>query len=355
VDVRGNQIRVYLNGGADPLLQAVDDTSASGKIGFQTWKTSAKFDNILVKGPFSEPTWSVLIDDDFENGNADNWSVTNGTWNVTEDTQGNKAYLQSNTSSGGTVFRGNSDWEDYTFEADIEPVSYNGGGNSMMFRYSSSGFYLVYMTQSSIQLVVKSTGNETTLGSAAYSFAPGVQNRVKVDVRANQIRVYVNGDADPILDVVDNRIAFGGIGLQTWMTSSKFDNILVTGPYSPPEEEPNIPIIEPSAQLTITPEDSDLTIHGTMSSPTLEPQKVYFRIFGKFGDYEEEITDIAAPLQNWATVTPVNPVLQDGMYQYGLPDFTFDPVPGAVTYIAKAYGGNGKLLGESSGVFALYE
>jgi hypothetical protein len=355
VEAHGDQLRVYLNNDTTPILQAVDSTSSSGKIGMQTWLTSASFDNVVVRSYSPEPVWSMLIEDDFESGNTEQlWSTVNGSWNVTAASNGNSSYVQSNTTGGGTVLRGEEHWEDYTFEADVETVSYNGGGTSMIFRHSSSGFYLVYITDSSAKLLRKS-GGETVLDSASLAFPAGVTNRIKIDAEGSDIRVYLNDGTDPILEAVDSTLTSGTIGFQTWLTSARFDNVLVQGPYTPPAPPPDFTVIQPSAELTIIPGASDLTVQGEMTSPTLDPPNVYFRVFGQFGQYEEEITDIVAPVQSWMNAAPVSPTIENDLYVYPMPSYIFEPVLGAVTYTVKLYDKNGYLIGESAPVFAKYE
>ena len=55
---------------------------------------------------------AALFSDDFNDGNANGWTATSGTWGIITD--GSPAYKQSGTSEGRTS-AGSSSWKDYMY------------------------------------------------------------------------------------------------------------------------------------------------------------------------------------------------------------------------------------------------
>src|SRR5918997_4380497 len=66
----------------------------------------------------------VLFTDDFEDGNANGWTKTGGTWTVVTD--GTRVYKQSGTSSDARARAGSSAWTNYAVQARVKPLSFNG-------------------------------------------------------------------------------------------------------------------------------------------------------------------------------------------------------------------------------------
>ena len=58
---------------------------------------------------------------------------------------------------------------------------------------------------------------------------PGEANHVKVVADGSRIKVFVNDMKAPVIDLDDGTYAHGGIGLRTWQTDARFDNIRING------------------------------------------------------------------------------------------------------------------------------
>ncbi len=76
--------------------RVVQPQPITGRVGFSTWRTAARYDDLKV----TTPDGTVLLDDDFDDGNADGWSpITNrGTWAVTDG-----AYTQTDLAAEDTM------------------------------------------------------------------------------------------------------------------------------------------------------------------------------------------------------------------------------------------------------------
>src|SRR5688500_14139268 len=69
----------------------------------------------------------TLFTDDFQDGNANGWSKSGGTWSVVTD--GSAVYRQSKTASDlARAFAGQTGWSDYSVQARVRPLAFDGTG-----------------------------------------------------------------------------------------------------------------------------------------------------------------------------------------------------------------------------------
>ena len=78
VIANGPSIKVYVDDMVTPKIQISDSTYSTGSIGVRTWQADAKFDNISVVAGTASFT------DDFNDGNANDWTTYGGAWAVTD-------------------------------------------------------------------------------------------------------------------------------------------------------------------------------------------------------------------------------------------------------------------------------
>ncbi|MCO8274457.1 carbohydrate binding domain-containing protein [Actinoplanes sp. TRM 88003] len=76
--------------------RVVQPQPITGRVGLSTWRTAARYDDLKV----TTPDGSVLLSDDFNDGNADGWSplAGRGTWAVTDG-----AYTQTDVAAEDTM------------------------------------------------------------------------------------------------------------------------------------------------------------------------------------------------------------------------------------------------------------
>jgi hypothetical protein len=122
---------------------------------------------------------ATLFTDDFTDGNADGWSKSGGTWSVVTD--GSAVYRQSKTASDlARAFAGQTGWSDYTVQARVRPLAFDGTGADRF-----AGLAARSTGSTSYDRVVLLSGNRVELqavrsGAAAHhpaaarrSFRPG--------------------------------------------------------------------------------------------------------------------------------------------------------------------------------------
>lgn len=137
---------------------------------------------------------STFFQDRFEEG--DNlWTSTSGNWTIVED-EGNSVYYQSATKEGRTS-AGDPAWSDYTVEADVKVVDFNGSNRTYVAgRYiDGNNFYAASLYNNNdgmLEIRKKVSGSTTTLSSKPYALQTGVWYNVKLEMSGNTINMYVN-------------------------------------------------------------------------------------------------------------------------------------------------------------------
>jgi photosystem II stability/assembly factor-like uncharacterized protein len=177
--------------------------------------------------------WATLFQDDFEDGNADDWQVDRG-WQV--DLEGGNHVLSGQGHQTSAVLTPGHDWADYSFRTRIKLLD-NAAHYSeaqLSYRASINGRYVVWFWSGGLGIGKDSqgTGQELAGDHVPHSFDTWYDLEI-VGVEGH-IEAYVDGalrleatDSDPlrhgrvVLSVVDD-------------SHVQFDDILVVGEPPPP-------------------------------------------------------------------------------------------------------------------------
>ncbi|HYH02333.1 MAG TPA: family 16 glycoside hydrolase, partial [Bacillota bacterium] len=210
-----------------------------------------------------------LFSDDFEDGNSTGWSKSGGSWSVVND--GTQVFKQSSTSSNAYAYTGNSVWTNYTVEAKVKALSFNGTARSfgITARYTSTSnyYYLSLGNDNQIILGKKASSGSKVLASKTFTVSTGSWYTLKLVINGNQFEGYVNDNLQ--LTATDSTLTSGKAGLMALYTSAEFDGFLVDGAIvssptpsssgSPPpsdEVKPSPTIISPSPTVSLGPSPS---------------------------------------------------------------------------------------------------
>lgn len=179
---------------------------------------------------FSPQTASAaaLFSDDFNDGNANGWTATLGTWGIVTD--GTSAYKQSGTSEGRTS-AGSTSWKDYSVQSKVKLDTFNTGNRVYLAaryvdgnNYYGASFY--NNNGGTLEIRKKVNASSSTLVSKSYAITTGTWYDVKLVVEGTSIRLYVNGVLQ--LSATDSSLSTGAIGLITQGGAmAKFDDITV--------------------------------------------------------------------------------------------------------------------------------
>jgi hypothetical protein len=169
-----------------------------------------------------------LFSDNFEDGNADGWSKSGGTWAV--GTDGSRVYTQSNSGSElARVFAGQTSWTDYAVQARVKPLAFGAAtryvGVAARSGGSSSFDRLVLTDANRVELQAVRSGAVTVLGSAALTVSTGTWYTLRIEAQGSALRGYVNGTL--VASGTGSQSTQGRIVLQTFHASASFDDVAV--------------------------------------------------------------------------------------------------------------------------------
>lgn len=193
---------------------------------------------------------SPLFQDDFQNSHPgekrpEGWEVQNpDDWAVRPDEKtGSLVYCVKTTGDYGLAQVGSANWKDYTLQVDIRTLrsSGNGSGNiqvrvsenqfpAYVFNFfGETGARLEKETETSAPEILDGNNNIRLMTRRWYT--------IQIEVIASDIKVFVDGDKNPMLEARDPEpIEAGGIalgaGLEEFPSSEYwevcFDNVQVT-------------------------------------------------------------------------------------------------------------------------------
>src|SRR5262245_14405108 len=137
----------------------------------------------------------VLFSDNFEDGNTNGWSKSNGTWTVVTD--GSLAMRQSATGVDARARAGLTTWTNYSVQARAKALSFNGTSRyvSLIARaINSNHFYYVALQNNNQLLLVRRDGDTSaTLASRSFTVTTNTFYTLRLDVQGSSLTAFVNG------------------------------------------------------------------------------------------------------------------------------------------------------------------
>jgi pectate lyase len=172
---------------------------------------------------------AVLLSDNFEDGNRNGWSTSGGSWSVVTD--GSLVCKQSSISASAYSYTGTSTWRDYSVQARVKALSFNGTARSfgITARYQSTSnyYYLTLSNSNQLQLGKKASSGSAVLALKAFTVQIGNWYTLKLSVSGNQLQGYVDGVLQ--LSATDSALSAGKNGFIALYTSAEFDDVVVDG------------------------------------------------------------------------------------------------------------------------------
>jgi pectate lyase len=184
---------------------------------------------------------TVLFTDDFQDGNANGWTVLGGTWSVITD--GSLVYNQSGRSSRYRSGAGSLAWTDYSVEARVKPTGWNGtdrfAGLAARLRDRNNAYVLALRSSGRVELVRIVGGSATVLATRAFPVALGSWYALRVDAVGTTLRGYVDGSLQ--FTATDATFASGQVGGATDYASASFDDFrVIAGGIPPGNQAPQV-------------------------------------------------------------------------------------------------------------------
>ena len=162
---------------------------------------------------------SVLTEDDFDDGNANGWLPTSGSWNVV-----NGEYIC--VAYDGRTFIGEEFWTDYVVSAAIRPLSGRIDIGVLGRVRDEEHFYLAQLLDNNARLYRRNGGLWEELTDVPYALEHNQTYQVELEFRGTRINMYVN---DALVTSVEDAAYLNGyVGLRCAANvQAFFDNVTV--------------------------------------------------------------------------------------------------------------------------------
>ena len=189
---------------------------------------------------------AALLSENFDDGVADGWSRSGGSWAVVAD--GSLVYRQSGTSADAKAQVGSTTWTDYAVQARVKPTGFNGSARHVGVvarAQNMTSFYALALTNTGrLEIIKRASGSPVTLAGVAASVVTGSWYTLRLEASGSTLTGFLNGT--PVVSATDGAFAAGRAGLATYYASASFDDVLVetvsgVPPSSPPPTSPTSP------------------------------------------------------------------------------------------------------------------
>ncbi|WP_025700237.1 GH32 C-terminal domain-containing protein, partial [Paenibacillus forsythiae] len=193
VTAESASLKVYWNGGAEPLMETEDTAYAGGYFGMHVWNSAAVFQNIYA----GQPDEAEPIELSGVSSNLAGWT-RNGVGTASSGPEG----LQLTASGEATVMSGTYA-RDFTYESDVMLKSADSSG-SLLLRSDEAGRngFLVQVDGKAgkIRLIDANSTHPARLWiEKSIAVLPFVSYHVKVKADGKRLTVYWNGKYDPVI------------------------------------------------------------------------------------------------------------------------------------------------------------
>jgi hypothetical protein len=213
---------------------------------------------------------ATLFSDTFEDGNANGWTTSGGTWSVVAD--GTQVLRQSGTTGDARARAGSSSWTNYIVSVRAKPLAFNGTNRfvSVMARAQSdtSYYYLALRSNNTVELKKLVNGAATTLASASVTVTVGTWYTLTLEVSGTTLRGTVNGGST--LTANDSQYASGQMGVNTFNATASYDDVTVNDTAPPTTTTTSSP---PPTGLVVVATNGNDANAGTLAAPVATVQR----------------------------------------------------------------------------------
>ncbi|WP_019818777.1 GH32 C-terminal domain-containing protein [Saccharomonospora saliphila] len=207
VVAEGPRIRVYLDGSAEPLIDVTDSAYSSGHLGVNVFDGTAAVNNAAV-GAGGVCT-----------NLAGPWNPVAGDW--TEPSRRRRG-----TAAGDGFSLAAATADDVTYSGDVRIAAGGAAGLTLRATDDGSGHYTATLDTAGL---VKLWRPGADLASAPYPVRAGRTHHLRVVAEGQRLRVFVDGAAEPLIDVADSAYSSGHLGVNVFDGTADFGALKVGG------------------------------------------------------------------------------------------------------------------------------
>ncbi|MET7289257.1 GH32 C-terminal domain-containing protein [Streptomyces sp. NPDC005573] len=200
----GDRIRVWLDNGTDPVIDATDGTYASGLFGANVYNGTATVQN-LDTGTGGLASFT-----------AGRWSPRDGTWTVEPDGL-------HGTGAQDAFYLSDRTGADFTYQGDLSVT--NGTATGLTFRAGSGG--AGYTANIDTSGVVKLWRPGRDIAAYRTQIVEGRAYHLRVRTDGDRIRVWFGDGPDPVIDATDGTYTSGLFGVNVFAGNAVAQNLSV--------------------------------------------------------------------------------------------------------------------------------
>lgn len=205
VQTNASRIRVYLDNGSTPVIDATDTAYTSGLFGVNVFAGAATVQNLNLNGPA------------FTSIFTGRWTPAAGTWTVTLDGL-------RGSSPGDGFYVSDLAATDFNYEGDLRVT--NGAAAGLTFRSNAAGT-LQYTANIDTAGLVKLWRPGSDIATFPTSIIEGRSYHLRVQTTGSRIRVYLNNGVNPVIDATDTAYASGLFGVNVFSGNATVRNLQI--------------------------------------------------------------------------------------------------------------------------------
>ncbi|MBM2617219.1 carbohydrate binding domain-containing protein [Actinoplanes sp. LDG1-06] len=174
--------------------RVVQPKPITGRVGFSTWRTAARYDDLKV----TTPDGTVLLEDNFDDGNADGWTPieNRGTWAVADG-----AYAQTDVAAENTMVAAATDITATDYDITVKATKTAGDeGFLIPFGIKDSGNWYWWNlggwnnTQGAIEKATGTAAAKEQLITRPDTVTTGQTYDLRIEVRGTKVTLIRDGE-----------------------------------------------------------------------------------------------------------------------------------------------------------------
>ena len=233
IEAIGSHLRAFVDGRR--VAEVIDDSHTHGLAGLAMFRARTDYDNVIVSTSPQTPLFSDTFTQTFEESNRPWTSAPANAWSiVTNNPELLSAYRYRQSLLTGTTRAVNGGpTRDQIVSAVVQPQAFNAGVAGafvgLMARHvNDSNHYYVALFRDNVALRKRVKGVHSTIKQIPFTVVPGVAYRVRLEVIASSLRLYINERL--VAEGVDGTLPTGRYGLITFNAAADFDDFKALRP-----------------------------------------------------------------------------------------------------------------------------
>lgn len=170
------------------------------------------------------------IQENFELGNAANWTQIAGSSFSVVPADGSRVYRQTSLTADAGSLLTTFDWKDHGIQVDVRPTAFDGTdrwfGLAVRRTDASNYYYVTVRNSNVIELKRMLNGAFQTLASAPLTVQLNRNYRLRLEAAGTWIRAYVDGKL--AVQARDSSLTHGHAGVQMYRTAADYDNVVIS-------------------------------------------------------------------------------------------------------------------------------